>query len=107
MFLNKMLKNSVGQIITLPGQLYLVKHLLNRKQNKTEGEDDRAVKKLSLGPDVRWSRDEENVRKPRRKQGMKVVRTGLKTSSQFWDCPKVPALSLGSRNLWFNISEPT
>jgi len=34
MFLKKTLKNTVGQIILLPGQLYLVKDLVNRKQNK-------------------------------------------------------------------------
>ena len=69
----------------LPGQLYLVEDSLNRKQNKKEGEDGRTVEKLLLGPGVRWGRDEENVRKPRRKEGMEHIlsKDSAKKSSQF------------------------
>lgn len=44
----KTLENSVGRIILLPGQLNLVKDLLNRKQNKKR-EDGRTMEKLLLG----------------------------------------------------------
>lgn len=63
----------MGWIILLPGQLYLVEDLLNRKQNKKEGGDDKAVEKLLLGPGVRWGRDEENMRKPRRKEDTEQI----------------------------------
>lgn len=72
MFLKKTL-NSVGRIILLPGQLYLVENLLNREQNNKKGEDSRTMRKFLLGPGVTWGRDEENVRKPRRKEGMEQI----------------------------------